>query len=133
MSIYTALIRTHHITSRRKISSLKSAAKKLDCYALLRSNGVPGLMYVEAETARASQAWVDTVRELRYKDYQLVAGVARVEAGAGAGGGRVLVVQRGQYGLLEEVESVKEFAGAMDERGLGVWWRTAMGYLPRED
>lgn len=135
MTIYTALIRTHHITSRRKISTLKSTAKKLDCYALLRSNGGPGLMYVEARTARSSQIWIDTVRELRYKDFQLVAGVRATDVAGDkdeAGRRETELVERGKYGVLEEVGSVREFAEVMDRRGLGVWWRNAMGFAPRE-
>lgn len=44
---YHALIKTHHITSRKKVSTIKAAADKHECYALLRSGGIPGVMYVE--------------------------------------------------------------------------------------
>ena len=77
-TMYAALIRTHHITSRKKVAKLKAAAKQIECAALLRSGGTPGMMYVESRKAVNVQKWVDTVHGLRYKDYQLVSPVAVV-------------------------------------------------------
>lgn len=118
--MYHALIRTHHITSRKKVASLKAAAKKLNCYALLRSGGVPGLMYVESGDVKNTQSWVDTVHGLRYKDYQLVAAASAAPKEA---------LPAMENGFLQEVATVKDFAAAMESKGLLKWWRTAMGYV----
>jgi len=58
--IYHALIRTHHITSRKKVAALKAAAKKYACAALLRSGGAPGIMYVRGEE-RGVEGWVGVI------------------------------------------------------------------------
>ena len=58
--MYHALIRTHHITSRKKVATLKAAAKKHGCAALLRSGGIPGIMYVRGDE-RGVKEWVDVV------------------------------------------------------------------------
>ncbi|KAJ4504800.1 hypothetical protein HRR83_003066 [Exophiala dermatitidis] len=124
--MYHALIRTHHITSKKKIARLKTAAKALQCFALLRSGGVPGVMYVRGEDKYNVQKWVDTVHELRYKDYQLVAPVhavppdTQLERDAGD--------SEPSLGILEEVDTVKEMAAHMEKRGLQKWWRVAMGF-----
>lgn len=117
--MYHAFIRTHHITSRKKVATLKAAAKKLECYALLRSGGVPGLMYIESDQENAVQAWVDTVHGLRYKDYQLAAPVSKTKTHAKL---------NESQGILEEVDTVKEFAAEMDKKGILLWWRKAMGF-----
>lgn len=118
--MYHALIRTHHITSRKKVAVLKAAAKKLDCYALLRSGGVPGVMYVESNVEKNTQDWVHTVHSLRYKDYQLVAPTSHASD---------KVVPSAETGMLEEVDTVKAFAAAMEAKGLLAWWRTSMGFI----
>ncbi|RDW64299.1 uncharacterized protein DSM5745_09710 [Aspergillus mulundensis] len=135
MTYYHALIRTHHITSRKKVSALKSAAQTLNVFALLRSGGCPGIMYVEAKDKDAVESWVSVVRNLRYKDFQLVSRPACVlveedalkTEGKGTDGG----IKRGEAFLgngLDEVESVKEFGSLMAQRGVWQWWRKGMGY-----
>lgn len=121
--LYNALIRTHHITSRKKVAVLKRAADSHQCAVLLRSGGCPGIMYVEGQKDQV-ESWVDVVRRLRYKDFQLV-----TRPGAMQG----LERQPGQAPPdlalgLEEVESVKEFGGIMAKRGVWDWWRRGMGY-----
>ncbi|KAL4923782.1 uncharacterized protein BDV17DRAFT_232090 [Aspergillus undulatus] len=141
MTYYNALIRTHHITSRKKVSALKSAADGLNVFALLRSGGCPVIMYVEASDKEAFESWVGTVRSLRYKDFQLVArpasAVVEGEVGKGEkikgkekekGGGKRKEDKRLPIGL-EEVESVKEFGSLMEQRGVWNWWRKGMGYV----
>lgn len=118
--MYHALIRTHHITSRKKVAALKAAAKKLDCYALLRSGGIPGVMYVESRLEKNAQDWVDTVHSLRYKDYQLVAPTSRASDKS---------VPSVESGILKEVDTVKDFAAEMEAKGLLLWWRTSMGFV----
>lgn len=61
MSTYNALIRTHHITSRKKVAALTQSAKKHEVNALLRSGGSPGIMYVEG-SERGVTAWVGDVK-----------------------------------------------------------------------
>ncbi len=61
MSAFIALIRTHHITSRKKVAALKLAAERHGCFALLRSGGSPGIMYVEGRE-EAVRSWVSQVR-----------------------------------------------------------------------
>lgn len=123
--MYHALIRTHHITSRKKVARLKAAAKLHQCFALLRTGGIPGVMYVSGRTRPDVQSWVDTVHGLRYKDYQLAAPVGSVtqleQIGSKSEGESPL-------GVLEEVATVKEMAASMESKGLINWWRVAMGF-----
>lgn len=58
--MYNALIKTHHITSRKKIAQLKKTAEALSIYALLRVGGTPGVMYVEGSEEDVKE-WVGTV------------------------------------------------------------------------
>jgi hypothetical protein len=120
--MYAALIRTHHITSRKKVATLKAAAKQMGCAALLRSGGSPGVMYVESRRLEDVKKWVETVHGLRYKDYQLVSPPGVVP-------GRWPVKAAEERSGLEEVGSVKEFGVRMEEKGIGKWWRRAMGYV----
>jgi hypothetical protein len=120
--MWHALIRTHHITSRRKVGVLKATTKKLQCYALLRSGGVPGVMYVQGEERDVVEEWVETVHELRYKDYQLVAPAAAMEP----------CVRLGSNGVLDEVATVKEMSAVFQKHGMLEWWRKSMGFM-KED
>ncbi|KAL5041254.1 hypothetical protein BDW71DRAFT_13528 [Aspergillus fruticulosus] len=135
MPYYNALIRTHHITSRKKVSALKRAADSLKVFALLRSGGSPGIMYVEAKDKNAVESWVSVVRNLRYKNFQLVSrpacAVVEEEALKAEAKGRNDGKGKGDAFLgvgLEKVESVKEFGGLMAQRGIWQWWRKGMGY-----
>ena len=58
---WNALIRTHHITSRKKVAKLKQSAANNDVYVLLRSGGCPGIMYVEG-AEDGVKCWVDDVK-----------------------------------------------------------------------
>ncbi|KAI1831938.1 hypothetical protein DTO006G1_9432 [Penicillium roqueforti] len=131
-ALYNALIRTHHITSRKKVAALKRAADTHQCAVLLRSGGCPGIMYVEGGKEPV-ESWVDVVRRLRYKDFQLVTrpGVVEEEDGYGTGNGNNEKRNERELDLplgLDEVESVKEFGGIMARRGVWNWWRRGMGY-----
>ncbi|KAK4225020.1 hypothetical protein QBC38DRAFT_369676 [Podospora fimiseda] len=118
MSFFHALIRTHHITSRKKVAHLRKAAKEFECYALLRSGGCPGIMYCKG-TEDGVKNWVGTVQRLRYKDFYLAAKPALIEPAVGK--------LQEQIGLFE-VGDVNDFATAMEERGISAWWRKAMGF-----
>ncbi|KAA8644892.1 hypothetical protein EYZ11_007484 [Aspergillus tanneri] len=135
---HNALIRTHHITSRKKVSALKRAADTYNCFVLLRSGGCPGIMYVESKEKVAVESWVSTVRNLRYKDFQLVArpGVLADENqtyGENSKNHRYQErlsqeMKRDQTIGLFEVETVKDFGSIMQQRGVWHWWRKGMGY-----
>ena len=48
MMLYRALIKTHHMTSRKKITAITKAAKKCNCAVYLKSGGhPPGVMVGE--------------------------------------------------------------------------------------
>lgn len=66
--LFNALIRTHHITSRKKVSKLRKEAHNEAHYVLIRSGGSPGLMYVESDEQGVVD-WVDAVKVRRlYRD-----------------------------------------------------------------
>ncbi|KXX76534.1 hypothetical protein MMYC01_205993 [Madurella mycetomatis] len=118
MAVFHALIRTHHITSRKKVAHLRRAANKYQCYALLRSGGCPGIMYCKG-SEHAVREWVATVQRLRYKDFHLASRPALIESESPP--------SEEQPGLFE-VEAVQDFAAAMEKRGISAWWRRAMDF-----
>ncbi|KAF9738307.1 hypothetical protein PMIN06_006817 [Paraphaeosphaeria minitans] len=120
---FIALIRTHHITSRKKVAKLRAAASNYNVYALLRYGGCPGIMYCQG-TESGVRDWVTTVQRLRYKDFQLVKKPSE-KLPEGSEGPVT-------YGKAEEVESVKDFGARIQELGIWAWWRKGMGYV-RED
>lgn len=135
--LFNALIRTHHITSRKKVSALKRAADTYNCLVLLRSGGCPGIMYVESDEKDAVESWVNTVRNLRYKDFHLV---TRPDVLTDEKGGRDSEQNEQPRSKkktekdapkpgLSEVETVKEFGNLMEQRGVWQWWRRGMGYV----
>ncbi|KAB8227805.1 hypothetical protein ETB97_001440 [Aspergillus alliaceus] len=139
--LYNALIRTHHITSRKKVATLKQAASAHNCFVLLRSGGIPGIMYVESKEKDAVEAWVNVARNLRYKDFQLVTRPGALEGDcrkqienenrkdgkkSNAGGANE---ERDSRPRLEEVETVKVFGSKMKDKGVWRWWRKGMGYV----
>jgi hypothetical protein len=90
-------------------------------------------MYVEGQGKERVEMWVDVVRKLRYKDFQLVtrAGPLEVEAGDEQGNDKGKTKEKEGIRLalgLDEVESVEEFGGIMARRGVWNWWRRGMGY-----
>lgn len=121
--IYNALIRTHHITSRKKVAKLKQAAANYNIYALLRYGGCPGIMYCQGPEDNVRN-WVATVQRLRYKDYQLERKPALKEVNQ-----KNHQEQSIPYGKLEEVDSVKDFGSKMQDLGIWGWWRKGMGYV----
>jgi hypothetical protein len=92
-------------------------------------------MYVESQDMNSVESWVDVVRNLRYKDFQLVSrpGVVIKDDETGdskpdrrsQSSGIPTLPKAG----LSEVESVKEFGSLMEQRGVWQWWRKGMGYL----
>ncbi|KAF2769206.1 hypothetical protein EJ03DRAFT_327648 [Teratosphaeria nubilosa] len=119
--VWHGLIRTHHITSRKKVAKLKQAAAVHDVFVLLRSGSSPGIMYVEGQKSGVEE-WVATVQRLRYKDYQLV-----VRPGAAQRERDIDIKNMAAAGLYE-TESVRTFGLQMQARGIFEWWREGMGY-----
>ncbi|KAF4438684.1 hypothetical protein FACUT_4709 [Fusarium acutatum] len=79
-SLFNCLIRTHHITSRKKLSRVRRAAQQLNVdWLYVRSGGSPGIMFAEGRDEAGLTEWVSTVQALRYKDFKCVAKPARAE------------------------------------------------------
>ncbi|KAK0344683.1 hypothetical protein LTR59_012500 [Friedmanniomyces endolithicus] len=121
--LWNALIRTHHITSRKKVTKLKQAAALHAVFVLLRSGSSPGIMFVEGPEIGV-EAWVAAVQKLRYKDYQLASRPAPVVVEDSTG---VQESDAGRQGL-HETESVRDFGEQMANRSIHAWWRKGMGY-----
>lgn len=124
--IWNALIRTHHISSRKKVAKLRAAASNHDVYAILRYGGCPGIMYCQGSEGGVRD-WVCAVQRLRYKDFQLVKKAAEKQREGGEDSN-----ESEQHGKLEEIESVKEFGAKMQEMGVWAWWRKGMGYVTED-
>ncbi|KAF3052772.1 hypothetical protein E8E11_011270 [Didymella keratinophila] len=123
--LYNALIRTHHITSRKKVAKLRAAASNHNVYALLRYGGCPGVMYCQG-AERGVRDWVGDVQRLRYKDFQLVRKPAEKQTESQSNDSKI------PYGKLEEMDTVKEFGAQMESFGVWNWWRVGMGYQKDE-
>ncbi|KAI1381124.1 hypothetical protein F4677DRAFT_117576 [Hypoxylon crocopeplum] len=112
--LFTTLIRTHHITSRKKLARVKKAASPHDLFVIIRSGGSPGIMYAEGPDESAVNSWVNFVQALRYKDFQCA---QKPAANA------VRTADEMKARGFEEVTSVTEFGERMEQRGLWGWWR----------
>ncbi|KAI0126329.1 hypothetical protein BJ170DRAFT_723695 [Xylariales sp. AK1849] len=125
-ALFTTLIRTHHITSRKKLQRVKkAAAQRAIPYVLARYGGSPGIMYAESPDEPSLSSWVDAVHELRYKDFQCVQKPAAQEVAAAR--------KESEMGApFNEVDSVAAFGETMERRGLGTWWKVGMGYQSQE-
>ena len=123
MPLYRALIKTHHMTSRKKIQSLTRAAKTLHCAVVIKTGRPPGVMIVEAvndsesEAQKAVESWVGVIKRLRYKDHQLLRMESLAKGNLGLEAGRV-----------REFEEMKEFGKYLEECGMWQWWREHMGF-----
>ena len=62
------------------------------------------------------------LKKLRYKDYRLAARLSELEVRIGE------VARRPDSRSFHEVATVKEFGAKMEEFGIWMWWRHAMGY-----
>lgn len=122
--LYRALIKTHHMTSRRKIAALTKAAKSLSCAVVLKTGRPPGVMIIEASNQENVKSWVLIVKKLRYKDFRMLRSAEVVERGQLAG------LKEGE---AREFESMKLFRECLEESGVLGWWMKAMGFTKRED
>lgn len=115
------LIRTHHVTSRKKLQRVKKAAAHFDIpFVLVRYGGSPGLMYAESEEGSSLGAWVSAVKDLRYKDFQCV---YKPEAKRLNDGVDTTPMPAGAF---NETESVSSFGEVMDRKGLGEWFKIGL-------
>lgn len=117
--LHRALIKTHHMTSRKKIQALTKAAKSLSCSVVLKTGRPPGVMLAEAETQDAVQEWVDVVKRLRYKDYRMLK-MEELEDDKGR-----LTLEPGH---VRECEEMKDLGAYLDECGMKEWWTEHMGF-----
>ena len=66
MMLYRALIKTHHITSRKKVTNIIKAAKQYNCAVYLKTGmHPPGVMLGECDGEEGEQelkAWVRSVK-----------------------------------------------------------------------
>ncbi|KAK7408361.1 hypothetical protein QQX98_009457 [Neonectria punicea] len=129
-TLFNCLIRTHHITSRKKVQRVRRAASQLNVdWVLIRSGGSPGIMFGESRDKTGLEEWVAAVQALRYKDFRCAVRPGPALNGDGKG-----EKDKGEKGCLlratgfDETESVTEFAKEMEIRGLQEWWRRGMGY-----
>ena len=63
--VFRALIRTHHMTSRKKIQAISKAAKKYDCALYIKTGAhPPGVMIAECEQGGTNGLadWVSAVK-----------------------------------------------------------------------
>ena len=119
--LFTTLIRTHHITSRKKLHRVKKMAAQFAIpFVLVRSGGSPGIMYAEGSDETSIGRWVAAVHDLRYKDFQCVQKPAAHAVAVPA--------ESASHGPYRETASVAESDQAMENRGQGPWWKTGMGY-----
>ncbi|KAG9238507.1 hypothetical protein BJ875DRAFT_450936 [Amylocarpus encephaloides] len=120
------LIKTHHMTSRKKISVITRAAKTLDCVIVLKVGAPPGIMLCEGANGNAKE-WETVVRKLRYKDMQLM----RRDEGIDR---KHLVPLGIKDGYVREIPEIKEFAKFLEgDAGLYKWWRVWMGYTKGDE
>lgn len=122
-TLFVTLIRTHHVTSRKKLQRVRKAAAHFGVpYVLVRYGGSPGLMYAEGGEASCLGSWVSAVKDLRYKDFQCVykPEARQIEVNDGPAAASV------PAGAFNETESVSSFGEVMDRRGLGEWFKIGL-------
>lgn len=120
-TLFVTLIRTHHVTSRKKLQRVRKAAAHFGVpFVLVRYGGSPGLMYAEGAEGSSLGSWVSAVKDLRYKDFQCV---YKPEARQVDDGPAVASVPAGAF---NETESVSSFGEVMDRRGLGEWFKIGL-------
>lgn len=118
-SVFAALIRTHHVTSRKKLQRVKKAAANFDLpFVLVRYGGSPGLMYGESPDPASLASWVSAVKDLRYKDFQCVCKPEEKDVDD--------VPSLDARGPFNEIESVSSFGRVMEQKGLGEWFKTGL-------
>jgi len=121
-AVFNTLIRTHHISSRKKLSRVRKAAENHGVAQVLFHYGKPGLMYAEAGSLSAVTGWIADVHALRYKDYHCAIKPAECVVN--------LDSAFAAHQPFQEVGSIAEFATHMESKALTHWWRQGMNYSP---
>ena len=65
MILYRALIKTHHMTSRKKIRAIAKSSKKCNCAVYLKTGEPPGVMIGECDGEMGEQGlkeWIGSVK-----------------------------------------------------------------------
>lgn len=120
-NLFVTLIRTHHVTSRKKLHRIKKAAAQFDVpFVLVRYGGCPGLMYGESSDASSLGSWVSAVKDLRYKDFQCVYKPTSKQLE------NIPATPPMPTAAFNETESVSEFGQIMDLKGLGDWFKIGL-------
>ncbi|KAL8678976.1 MAG: hypothetical protein Q9186_004697 [Xanthomendoza sp. 1 TL-2023] len=122
LTLFRALIKTHHMTSRRKIQALTKSAKHNSISVILKTGKPPGVMIAEAANEHAVKAWVDSVKRLRYKDYRLL----RLEAVTQGGLGQARLPLT--PGNVQELSSMKDLSAYLSGCEMLTWWTEHMGF-----
>lgn len=128
-TLFITLIRTHHVTSRKKLQRVKKAAAHLDIpFVLVRYGGSPGLMYAESHEGQNLGSWVSAVKDLRYKDFQCVykPEMRSLTDDGPAAAATTLVPVPVPLGAFNETESVASFGQIMERKGLGEWFKIGL-------
>lgn len=121
--LFITLIRTHHVTSRKKLQRVKKAAAHFDIpFVLVRYGGSPGLMYAESHEGPNLGSWVSAVKDLRYKDFQCVYKPEMRELNHNVPAATTPVPS----GTFNETESVSSFGQVMEDKGLGEWFKIGL-------
>ncbi|KAL8811110.1 MAG: hypothetical protein Q9223_000883 [Gallowayella weberi] len=121
LTLFRALIKTHHMTSRRKIKALTKSAKHNSVSVILKTGKPPGVMIAEAASEDAVKHWVKSVQRLRYKDYRLL----RLEAVTQ--GLKQAQLSR-TPGNVQEISSMKDLSAYLSECEMLTWWTEHMGF-----
>ncbi|KAI7773429.1 hypothetical protein LA080_010931 [Diaporthe eres] len=120
-TLFVTLIRTHHVTSRKKLQRVRKAAAHFGVpFVLVRYGGSPGLMYAESPEGSCLGSWVSAVKDLRYKDFQCV---WKPEARQLDDGPAATPMPAGAF---NETESVSSFGQVMEQKGLGEWFKIGL-------
>lgn len=123
-NLFITLIRTHHITSRKKLQRVKKAAEQCEIpFVLVRSGGAPGIMYAEGPDEGDIANWVGAVKSFQYKDFQWAQKTSHAPV-------RMDDDERAKHVAagFNEVATVAEFGEVMSRKGLSQWWKVGMGY-----
>ena len=68
MTLYRALIKTHHMTSRKKITTIAKAAKKYRCALYLKTGDPPGVMIGECDGEQGEQDLKELIGSVKVGD-----------------------------------------------------------------
>lgn len=119
LMLYRALIKTHHMTSRKKIQRLCKATRAQQCSVVIKTGLPPGVMIAEGEEQGNVQEWIKVVKAMRYKFYDLLCFEE-----VGEHQGRLLV----EPGHVQEFTEMKHMDTFLESCKAKQWWATKMGF-----